>query len=231
MTFLLPHVAGRVWLYPADPDAHNVQASVAIVADERGSVVVDAGNSPRLAREVQAAMTTAGLPDARWLVYTHHHWDHTWGACAWPDVEIVGHESGRELLATEAARPWSHAYLRAEMAANPRLGPSFRARARAMDTWDGFAVIPPHRTFTDTLTLPTGVELRHVGGRHAIDSTVVTVPDSSVLLAGDCYFPPPFHLREPGDGIDEAMVAALLAEGHEWYIDSHSPPRRASSGI
>ncbi len=226
MTTPLQHVAGRVWLFPADPEPAHVQASVAIVADERGSVIVDAGNSPRLAREVQAAMAAAALPAARWLVYTHHHWDHTWGACAWPDVEIVAHESGRSLLTTEAARPWSRAYLRAEMAANPLLGPSFRARARAMESWDGFVILPPHRTFTGTLTLPTGVELRHVGGQHAVDSTVVVVPDSSVLLAGDCYFPPPFHLRRPNDGIDEAMVAALLAEGHDWYIDSHSPPRQ-----
>ena len=32
-------------------------------------------------------MAGEGLPPARWLVYTHHHWDHVWGAVAWCDVE------------------------------------------------------------------------------------------------------------------------------------------------
>src|SRR5688572_11179001 len=99
---VMRHLSGRVWLCPADPDPANIQASVAVIADEAGSVVVDAGNSPGLARRVQAAMVRAGLPAARRLIYTHHHWDHTWGACAWPDVEIIGHEAGHELMTAEA---------------------------------------------------------------------------------------------------------------------------------
>jgi glyoxylase-like metal-dependent hydrolase (beta-lactamase superfamily II) len=139
-------------------------------------------------------------------------------------VEIIGHVAGRELLEAEAARPWSHRYLREQVAANPRLGPSFRARAKAMPSWDGFAVVPPHRTFTDELTLPTGVRLRHVGGGHAPDSTVVSVPDSAVLLLGDCYYPPPYHLRGPDDEPDLAMLRGLVTGQHEWYVDSHSEP-------
>ncbi|WP_255509832.1 MBL fold metallo-hydrolase [Micromonospora sp. AP08] len=154
----LRHLAGRVWLFPGDPDPFAVRPTVAVVADDRGSVIIDAGQSPAHAREVQAALAVAGLPEPRWLVYTHHHWDHVWGACAWPGVEIVGHESGVALLRAEAARPWSHRYLREQVGENPRLGHSFRARALAVDSWDGFAVLPPTRTFADELTLPTGVD-------------------------------------------------------------------------
>lgn len=55
-------------------------------------------------------------------------------------------------------------------------------------------VLPPHRSFTDSLDLANGVRLSHVGGRHAEDSVVVEVPDSGVL-------------PHPGD-----EVAALLAQ-------------------
>ena len=68
-------------------------------------------------------MESEGLPPARLLVYTHHHWDDTWGACAW-DVPVVAHEVGADLLAAEAAKPWSHEYLRAEMERYPLLRPS-----------------------------------------------------------------------------------------------------------
>ncbi|MEQ4303709.1 MBL fold metallo-hydrolase [Plantactinospora sp. B6F1] len=217
-------LTGRVWISPGDPDPANVQAGVAVVADERGSVVIDAGHSPAHGRAIQAAMRTAGLPPAGWLVYTHHHWDHVWGACAWPDVEIVGHVAGQDLLRREAVRPWSHRYLRDQVRENPRLGPSFRARALAMETWTDFSVLPPTRTFTDELTLPTGVRLRHVGGAHAPDSTVAYVPDAGVVLLGDCFYPPPAHLRGPDDGLDLAMLRGLLDDDYEWYVDSHGEP-------
>ncbi|RIV41257.1 MBL fold metallo-hydrolase [Micromonospora radicis] len=216
-------VAGRVWVCAGDPDPDLVQAGVALVADERGSVLIDAGQSPSHAREIQAALRQAGLPAPRWLVYTHHHWDHVWGAGAWPDVEIVGHAAGAELLRAEANRPWSIPYLRAEVLRNRRLGPSFRARALAVDSWDELTVLPPTRVFTDALTLPTGVRLRHVGGRHAPDSTVVVVPDSGVILLGDSWYPPPAHLRTPADQPDLALVGRLLDDDIGWYVSSHSP--------
>lgn len=221
---MLTNLAGRVWLFPADPDPDNVRGSVAVITDDRGSVVVDAGHSPAHAREVQDAMRDAGLPAARWLVYTHHHWDHTWGACAWSDVEIVGHIAGASLLEGEAARPWSHRYLRDQVRANPLLGKSFRARALAMDSWDGFTVLPPRRTFTDELALPTGVQIKHVGGRHAPDSAVVLVPDSGVALLGDCFYPPPWHLRSPGDGLDLDLVRSLVSGDYQWYVAAHQDP-------
>src|SRR5918998_6112630 len=123
---VLRHLAGRVWLYPHDPDPARVQGCVAVIADDDGSVLVDAGNSPAAARRVQAAVATAGLPAPRRLVYTHHHWDHVWGACAWPDVEVIGHRAGARVLEVEARRPWGDRYLREQVAANPLLGPSFR---------------------------------------------------------------------------------------------------------
>jgi len=225
---VLTRVAGRVWLCPHDPDPDKIQASVGVIADDRGSVIVDAGHSPDLAGRVREAMAAEGIPPARWLVYTHHHWDHVWGAVAWGDVDVVAHSSARSILEAESARPWSHDYLRTEIERNPRLGPSFSARARAMRSWEGFAIRLPTTVFDTDLTLPTGVELRHVGGGHAIDSLVVTVPDAGVRLLGDCFYPPPLHLRKEGDGVDLDMVRGLLRDDIAWYVDAHSPPWSAA---
>lgn len=223
----LRHLADRVWLWPHDEDPAVVQGCVAVVADDAGSLLVDAGNSPAAAVGIRAAIDAAGLPPPRRLVYTHHHWDHTWGACAWPDVEVIGHAAGARILAAEADRPWSEAYLREQVKANPRLALSFSARARAMRSWDGFRIVPPHIEFTDTIALPGGVQLHHVGGRHAEDSTVVAVPDSGVVLLGDCFYPPPVHLRAPGDGLDVRLIHALAEtyDSYDWFVDSHDSPR------
>lgn len=227
----LEHLVGRVWVYPSDPDQAAVQGGVVVIADDRGSVIVDAGHSPALGERVAAQVRVAGLPEPRWLVYTHHHWDHVWGATAWGEVEIIGHESGVALLAAERERPWSHAYLREQVAANPLLEPSFTARAAAMPNWDGFAIRLPHRTFATGLTLPIGVELRHVGGRHAPDSIIVVDRESSVAILGDCIYPPPWHLRTPSDGLDFDLAHQLLDEDHDWYVPSHAEPWRHTDAV
>jgi glyoxylase-like metal-dependent hydrolase (beta-lactamase superfamily II) len=227
----LQHVAGRVWLYPHDPDPDAIRPGIGVIADDRGSVLVDAGNGPAHAEEVRRAIAEQGLPDPRWLVYTHHHWDHTWGACAWDHAEVVAHVSGVPVMEAEAARPWSHEYLRDQVAANPKLGPSFRARALAMPSWDGFRIVPPRTTFADELTLPTGVRLWHVGGKHAEDSVVVVDPESEVAFLGDCFYPPPLHMRSDGDTTDLRLFRRLLAERHDWYVDAHSAPRRLTAAL
>ncbi len=220
-------LARRTWWYLADSRSPSVTGGVGVIVTDEGSVVVDAGNSPRHARRVQSSMAEAGLPPATHVVYTHHHWDHTWGACAWPDVEIIGHETGRDLLRAEAEIPWSNEYLTQRMAEDSSLRPGYRARARVMENdWDEFTVVPPQRVFTDRLTLPGGVEVRHVGGQHAPDSTIVVASRSKVVFLGDCFYPPPHHLRTPDDAPDMGMVGDLLEEGYKWYVDSHSPPHR-----
>jgi glyoxylase-like metal-dependent hydrolase (beta-lactamase superfamily II) len=224
----LVRVTDSVWLWPHDPEPDRVQASVGIVVGDGSSLLVDAGNSPDLARRIKAAMEAEGLPPAHSLVPTHFHWDHTWGACAW-DLPVVAHELCAQFLAEESARPWSHEYLRAEMERNPLLVPSFRARAAAVRDFADFRVVLPERTFATRLTLDVGgvcVELVHVGGRHSPDSTVVRVPSAGVLFLGDSYYPPPYHLRSPDDGLDLDLVAALISEDYDWYIEGHDQPRR-----
>ncbi|WP_239000940.1 MBL fold metallo-hydrolase [Jiangella asiatica] len=174
------------------------------------------------------AVAAAGLPPVRRVVLTHHHWDHTWGAAAW-EAPLVAHRLCARFMAAEALEPWSHDHLRRRIADNPLLGPSYRARGRAVDDFTDLTFVTPSTTFEDRLRVTEGgatVELVHVGGGHTPDSTVVRVPAAGVLFLGDCYYPPPHHLRRPGDGPDLDLVASLVSDDIEWYVESHDVPRR-----
>ncbi|AZM48879.1 MBL fold metallo-hydrolase [Streptomyces sp. WAC 06738] len=226
----LVRITDRVWWWPHHPDPDRVQAGVGVIAGDDGCLLVDAGHSPALARRIAGALGGAGLPKARALVYTHHHWDHVWGAQEWA-VPVTAHELTAEALRAEAEKPWSEAYVRAGMARDPRLVPSYTARLRAMaeDGWDSLRIVPPAETFTGRHEIRLGgvtAELRHVGGGHAADSTVVGVPSEGVLFVGDCYYPPPYHLREEGAGPDLALARELVGGEYEWYVESHEAPRR-----
>ncbi|MFF3468579.1 MBL fold metallo-hydrolase [Streptomyces sp. NPDC002619] len=224
----LVRVTERVWLWPHHPDPDRVQASVGVIAGDDGCLVVDAGQSPAHARRVRESLVRQGFPPPQLLVYTHHHWDHVWGAQEW-GVPVVAHEQCRQALLAEADKPWSEPYLRAEMAREPLLRPSFSARVRAMEgCWESFRIVLPDQTFRTRHVIElagAAAELEHVGGRHTPDSIVVKVPSEGVIFLGDCYYPPPYHLRQPGDEPDLAMVRGLVNSGYAVYVESHDVPR------
>ncbi len=224
----LTRLAGRVWLFAHDPDPGRVQPCSSVIDLGDRSVLVDAGNGPRHGRAVHAAVREAGLPEVATIVYTHHHWDHVWGACAWDADDIVGHAAGAPLLAEDAARPWSTAYAEGVVRDNPRLSASLTGRTLAVPDWSELEVRPPTRTFDDELELADGLVVRHVGGRHAPDSSIVIDLESGVALLGDCFYPPPLHLREPGDGLDEAMLAGLKRLPVDLLVEAHDAPWRLS---
>jgi glyoxylase-like metal-dependent hydrolase (beta-lactamase superfamily II) len=225
----LTHLAGRVWLYPHDPDGARTQPCVAVIDLGDRSVLVDAGNGPAHARAVRVAVQEQALPPVATIVFTHHHWDHVWGASEWDADDIVGHAAGAELLREDARRPWSTAYAEEVVRDNPRMSLSVASRRLAVPDWSELDVRPPTRTFDDELVLGDGLVARHVGGKHAPDSTIVIDSESGVALLGDSFYPPPFHLRDEHSATDFAMLRDFVRLPVEWLVDAHGPPRRSPS--
>jgi glyoxylase-like metal-dependent hydrolase (beta-lactamase superfamily II) len=71
---------------------------------------------------------------------------------------------------------------------------------------------------------PVTVELEYVGGDHADDSIVVKVPEAGIMFLGDCYYPPPLHLRSGNLAPDVAMLRCLEIAGYELYVEGHDDP-------
>lgn len=222
----LRHLTERVWLYPHHPDLSRTQPGLALVDLGDRSVLVDAGNGPRHGRTVRAAALAAGLPPVSTIVYTHHHWDHVWGASEWGAHDVVGHAAGLETMREDAARPWSELYAAQVVRDNPRMALSVAARARAVPDWAELMVVPPTRTFDHELLLAKGLVVRHVGGRHAPDSAIVLDTESGVAVLGDCFYPPPAHLRRDDDTHDQAMLLELTRLPVDWLVHGHGPPHR-----
>jgi glyoxylase-like metal-dependent hydrolase (beta-lactamase superfamily II) len=222
----LQPIAERVWIFPRDPDSSKIQPNVGVICTSTETILVDGGNSPRHARRILAALTEINAPPVRYVIYTHHHWDHAFGANVF-GAQTVAHELCRKLLVESAARPWSYAYLQEEIRRNPVREQALIALGRAIDDWRTFRILIPSITFTHKLRLHLDgltLDLEHVGGRHAPDSVVVRVKEAGVLFVSDCYYPPPIHLREPSDTLDYAMIEALADEAMTMYVDGHGDP-------
>lgn len=216
----LTRITDRVYYLPHDPDPKLIQPTIGVVITPSGTVLYDCGNGTARARELQAALTRINAPPVRWIVYSHHHWDHIFGACLFPQAQVIGHLTGLAGIREYAARPWGPDYIRSILPEKP----FYSVLLDAIDDWDTFHVVAPTLTFDDrTYTLPIDdltLTITHVGGKHALDSCVLHISDDaqSVMFLGDCYYPRP-------DGKDRAIDAdvalTLKNQRCDHYIDGH----------
>jgi glyoxylase-like metal-dependent hydrolase (beta-lactamase superfamily II) len=145
------------------------------VVTEDGVVVIDALASPRQGE--QLLRTIGGVTDqpVRWLVLTHHHPDHHFGAVvlrkagarviAHPDKRVLAAEGGEDALIAD----W--------------------VRVVGLDAMRGFELAnTPDRRVTASDTLRLGgrtIVVTHPGEGHSAGDLMVWLPKERVLFAGD----------------------------------------------
>ena len=100
----LTRLTEHTWLLPHYPDLNAVQSAIGLITTRNQSLLVDAGNSPRLARELKMELARCELPLVTRIIYTHQHWDHIYGACEF-DVPVTAHVLSKAILEKEAKRP------------------------------------------------------------------------------------------------------------------------------
>jgi glyoxylase-like metal-dependent hydrolase (beta-lactamase superfamily II) len=219
-------IADHIWLYPPNADPEATQPGVGIIVANSATVLVDAGNGPRHARQIRAALRQMDAPPVAYVLYTHHHWDHTFGAQIWRDSIVVAQAQCRPLLLERyGSQPWSRRYIQEQSFLIPARASILHALDRAVEDWGAFRLVLPQITFSSGMSLIMDnltITLQHVGGRHAADSSVVRA--GNVMFLGDCFYPAPPHLRESEDGPDLNMLQTLLEQDVSVYIDSHNGP-------
>ena len=104
---------------------------------------------------------------------------------------------------------------------------SCEARARAIRDWSAFRIVIPDRVFSKVEFINLDgvqIELSHVGGKHAKDSIIVKVPQAQVMFIGDCYYPPPLHLRGPGEAPSTSLLKTIMDDAYDIYVEGHDYP-------
>lgn len=220
----LEQLTARVFVFPHD----SVQPNIGLIKLEKQTILIDAGNSPRHARQIMAAMSGMGFAPIQTVILTHHHWDHSFAAASFNLKQLIGHQETAKILADYAKREWSATALREETLNNPKLELSNNAKIDAIGDWRDFRIAEISLSFSHSLTLyfdDLSIEMEHIGGRHASDSIVVRIPEEEVMFMGDAYYPPPIHLRDMGDeDLDIAMLQNFHDQAFRFYIDGHGNP-------
>ncbi len=182
------------------------------VVTEGGVVVIDALASPRQGE--QLLRTIRGITDrpVSWLVLTHHHPDHHFGAVvlrkagarvvAHPDTRVLAAEGGEDALIAD----W--------------------VRVVGLDAMRGFEFAnSPDRKVTGSDTLRIGgrtIVVTHPGQGHSAGDLLVWLPRERVLFAGDVLVEDGVSMVVDGNssellrvlGVVEGLRPAAVVPGH-----------------
>ena len=182
-----------------------------VVTDE-GVVVIDALASPRQGEQLLRTIRSVTDRPIRWLVLTHHHPDHHFGASvlrqagarviAHPDKRTLAAEGGEDALIAD----W--------------------VRVVGLDAMRGFEFAnTPDRPVTATDTLRLGgrtIVITHPGAGHSAGDLLVWLPRERVLFAGDVLVEDGVSMVVDGDSGEllrvldrvDALGALVVVPGH-----------------
>ena len=217
------------WMPPGPPD----RPSLCGVAGNRRTLMLDAGSSQAHTRSFLDALwsETATRPSA--VVYTHSHWDHVFGG-AEVGGQVIAHASTAEQLIGLAAMDWSDEGLDGRVAAgdaSPKHAANVKAELPSPRTVE---IAPADIVFRDGLDIELGgvtVCVRHVGGNHCAESSVMYVEPDRVLFLGDCMYDSPAGVltAELAFPLHEAILglnADLHVERRAALVDLSPPGHR-----
>lgn len=211
-------------VYWLSPESATDRPLLGVVTGSAGSLIVDAGNSCEHARLLLKHMDGAGLRPPRYLVLTHWHWDHWFGAAAL-DAPAFAHAETRRLIAAQAALDWSDAALDARVAQGTEIAFCRDMIVTEHPDRSQLVLRTPDIAFTGALELDLGgvtCRLIHVGGDHAADSIVVHVPEARTVFLSDCRYDAIYAPRRHYTVTNVLpLYDRLLALDAEIYLGGH----------
>ena len=174
--FVARRIADGVYVVPGDTGRGTEgRPNAGFIVTREGVVVVDALASPRQGEALLRTIRSVTQQPVTWLVLTHHHPDHHFGAIvfrragakviAHPDTRVLASEGGSDALVAD----W--------------------VRVVGLDAMRGFEFADaPDRPVTGTDTLRLGgrtIVITHPGAGHTAGDLMVWLPKERVLFAGD----------------------------------------------
>lgn len=224
----LKQLSEHVWIFPHTTTETVIQPNVGVIVDGDQTILVDAGNGAPHAERVKTAVSQQNMPPITQIIYTHHHWDHVFGAHCF-DAPIIANQRSVPYLERWRRQPWSDDFLHQWWQRDPVRRKQIAYIGQSAGDWDAFNLRMPTLVFDNNfqLELPTlTVELAHVGGYHAPDSITVHVKEDGVMFVADSYYPPPYYELEPDEEplMDLEIIDAFMSPEVAIYVDGHNKP-------
>jgi glyoxylase-like metal-dependent hydrolase (beta-lactamase superfamily II) len=223
-----PHTFSQIspHVYWLSPDSTTDRPILGAIVGARGTLLVDAGNSPAHVGILLHELSKRDLHVPTFLALTHWHWDHVFGASALA-VPAFAHVETQRIVTIMAGLDWSDAALDQRVVDGIEI--SF-CRDMIKAEWSdrtGLIIRPPDIGFVSQVDIDLGgvtAQLVHVGGDHSPDSSIVYVPEDKIMFLGDCTSDDLHHgPRRVTTTRFLPLLDRLLGYDAEYYLHSHAP--------
>ena len=175
------------------------QVTAGVVVGPKWSVLIDTLALPDESIGIRNFVEQHLKSKIRYVINTHHHADHSWGNCFFPDATIIAHARCRELLIERGV-------------------PALKEAKQQNATLEQVEIVLPDITLDNgRMTLEVGkrhLEIMPAAG-HSEDGIAILVKEDRVLFAGDILMPIPYLL----DGNMEEM-RSFYAEIHQMTLEN-----------
>jgi glyoxylase-like metal-dependent hydrolase (beta-lactamase superfamily II) len=215
------------WMPPGPPD----RPSVCGVVGDRHTIMLDAGSSKAHTRVFLEALWAENAVRPSAVVFTHSHWDHVFGAAELGGL-VIAHALTAEYLLELAETDWSDEALDQRVAAGQASSQHAANVKQELPSPRTVEIAPVDIVFQDRLDIELGrvtVRVRHVGGNHSADSSVMYIEPDRVLFLGDSMYESPAGVLTA-----EAVFPlydAILGFDAELYVDGHAESVLARADI
>lgn len=169
------------------------QVTAGVIVGPQWAVVIDTLALPEETLGIREFIEHELGVQARYVVNTHYHADHTWGNCFFPGATVIGHAKCRDFLIEHGI-------------------PSLESARKQNPSLKQARIILPHITFdSGELILRVGKKnlILSPAFGHSQDGISALVEEDRILFAGDAFMPLPYVV----DGDIDDMIASVKRIG------------------
>jgi glyoxylase-like metal-dependent hydrolase (beta-lactamase superfamily II) len=208
------------------PDSTTDRPTLGAVVGRQATLMVDAGNSPAHVDLFLGELTRLGLAQPSYVVLTHWHWDHIFGVSAF-EVPLFAYEETGQVMAEMVHLDWGDEALDRRVAEGTEI--EFCRDLIKVEWPDrtNLQLKVPDVTFASQLDFNLGgvrCQVKHVGGDHASDASVVYVPEDKIVFLSDCLYEDLHH--GPRNYTTQKLfplIDELMRYNADYYIWGHHP--------
>ena len=178
-------ITEHVYIHPAEH--YTDRPNIGLIFGEKFSLLFDAGNSADHVEKLKSELSEQGLPFPDFVLLSHWHWDHSFGAKFW-NVPIISGRKTDDELKKVSAWEWDDFSMENRIKSGEDIIFCTEMIKREYPDRSKIEVVPADIVFEDKMALDLGgisCELIHAKGPHSEDSVICFVPSEKFLFLGD----------------------------------------------
>lgn len=158
-----------------------------VISGSKYSMIIDSGNSSKHAKEFLKELDQIDIAPVKYLVLTHHHWDHVSGIKEM-NLITIAHEKTKEELDKMRELKWDDESLEEYSQNNIFSEFTVKCIKNEIEDRENFKIGEVDITYKDSLEIDLGgltCMIRAIAGPHTEDSTMIYIPEEKTMFLGD----------------------------------------------